>query len=111
MPGSLPTDALFVLRVWLHCVNSYGSKKLIFSPDTDVYHIRLTAVQHMPEAEVIVQLSKGYKDDPKFLCLNKLQQALCDDPVYQFTCDYRPFKHYTLVQVATMCHFLQGSER
>ena len=25
------------LRVWLHCVNTRGQRKLIFSPDTDVY--------------------------------------------------------------------------
>ena len=29
---------------------------------------------------MIVQLTKSYKDDVKFLCLNKLQQALHDDP-------------------------------
>lgn len=68
------------LWVWQHCVNSYGSKKLIFSPDTDVYHTGLTAVQHIPAAEVIVQLTKSYKDNVKFLCLNKLQQALHYDP-------------------------------
>ena len=27
------------LRVWLHCVHSAGTQKLIFSPDTDVYHV------------------------------------------------------------------------
>ncbi len=68
------------LRVWLHCIQSTGRKKLIFSPDTDVYHIGLTAMQHIPEAEVIVQLSKGYKEVPKFLHLKQLNRALCDDP-------------------------------
>ena len=26
-------------RVWLHVVHSAGNKKLLFSPDTEVYHI------------------------------------------------------------------------
>ena len=39
------------LWVWQHCVNSYGSKKLIYSPDTDVYHTGLTAVQHIQQLE------------------------------------------------------------
>ena len=30
------------LRVWLHCLHSRGTNKLLFSPDTDVYHIGLT---------------------------------------------------------------------
>ena len=29
-------------RVWLHVVQSAGDKKLLFSPDTDVYHIGLS---------------------------------------------------------------------
>ena len=28
-------------RVWLHVVHSAGTRKLLFSPDTDVYHIGL----------------------------------------------------------------------
>ena len=28
-------------RIWLHVVNSIGMKKLVLSPDTDVYHIGL----------------------------------------------------------------------
>ena len=31
-------------RVWLHVVHSAGHKKLLFSPDTDVYNIGLTAI-------------------------------------------------------------------
>ena len=46
------------LRVWFHCKNSCGVHKLIFSPDTDVYHIGLSTMSCFPECEIIVQLSK-----------------------------------------------------
>ena len=39
----------------LHCMKSCGVHKLIFSPDTDVYHIGLSS---FIECEIIVQLSK-----------------------------------------------------
>ena len=32
------------LHVWLHCMHSEGHRKLMFSPDTDIYHIGLTAI-------------------------------------------------------------------
>ena len=28
-------------RVWLHAAHSYGTRKMIYLPDTDVYHIGL----------------------------------------------------------------------
>lgn len=55
------------LRLWLHCVHSSGTKKLIFSPDTDIYHIGLTAASVQPDSEVIVQLSKSLKKGTKFI--------------------------------------------
>ena len=42
------------LRVWLHCANSQGRRKLIFSPDTDVYHL---VAQLIPQSEILLQLS------------------------------------------------------
>ncbi len=33
------------LRLWLHCANSQSRQKLIFSPDTDIYHIGVTIAQ------------------------------------------------------------------
>ena len=41
----LPIEALDTnmeegdMRVWIHCKHSAGTRKLIFSPDTDTYHI------------------------------------------------------------------------
>lgn len=37
------------LKVWLHCKNSCGVNKLIFSPDTDIYHIGLPLLTIFPE--------------------------------------------------------------
>jgi len=34
-----------LVRVWLHTFRSPGSKKLLYSPDTDVYHIGLPLLQ------------------------------------------------------------------
>ena len=31
-------------RIWLHVINSAGKKKLVLSPDTDMYHIGLPFV-------------------------------------------------------------------
>ena len=31
-------------RVWLHVLCGSGRKKLLYSPDTDVYHIGLTLI-------------------------------------------------------------------
>lgn len=48
------------MRLWLHCKHSAGSKKLIFSPDTDIYIIGLTiAPTIVPPAHVFVQLNKS----------------------------------------------------
>ncbi len=31
-------------RIWLHVLHSAGTRKLVLSPDTDVYHIGLTII-------------------------------------------------------------------
>ena len=64
------------LCVSLHCVHSAGRRKLIFSPDTDVYHADLTVVPLLPEAEIIVQLSNTFKEGSKFLHMNHLLLAI-----------------------------------
>ena len=43
-------------RVWLHVKHSAGQRKLIFSPDTDVYHIGLTSA-NLTSHDLIIQLS------------------------------------------------------
>ena len=45
------------LRVWLHCMHSSKTRTLIYSRDTDVYHIGLTQVANMSHTDIIVQLN------------------------------------------------------
>ena len=68
------------LRVWLHCKNSCGIHKFLYSPDTDVYHIGLTVLSEIPEHEVIVQLSKQTDDRARYLNMKALIAALGMDP-------------------------------
>ena len=70
-------------RVWLHAFNSAGNKKLVFSPDTDVYHIGLPFLR--PDLhDVYVQLSSVSSLDVRLLHLNYLHQALNSDPYLAF---------------------------
>lgn len=62
-------------EVWLHCVHAQGTRKLIYSPDTDIYHIGLAIVQSMPNTHVLVQLSKSCTQSAKFIDLSALQHA------------------------------------
>ena len=79
------------LRVWLHCVHSAGTQKLIFSPDTDVYHIGLTVAPRLPGAEIVLQLTKTFREGSKFLLLRNLLEALYSDPnLHGIPIDLRP---------------------
>ena len=94
------------LRVWLHCVHSAGTRKLIFSPDTDVYHAGLTVAPLIPESEIIVQLSKTFKEGSKFLHMNRLLQALQSDPdLFRIPPLIRPQAIQTLY-VCTGCDYV-----
>jgi len=65
------------MRIWLHSLHSVGNRILVFSPDTDVYHIGLTQIYGK---HVIIQLSKSLNVSPKLLDLNALLDALEKDP-------------------------------
>ncbi len=65
-------------RVWLHADRSPGRKKLIYSPDTDVYHIGLTNVDTTSN-DIIVQLST-IGTNLKLLHFNQFIEAISDDP-------------------------------
>ena len=68
-------------RIWLHCLKSAGSRKLLYSPDTDIYHIGLPIVQEkLPHSEIYVQLKGRKKDSHRYLCVNSLLEALHNDP-------------------------------
>ena len=66
-------------RIWLHVINSIGLKKLVLSPDTDVYHIGLLIVAGS-SFEVVVKLSPFTALENKYLDMQALIQALRDDP-------------------------------
>ena len=94
------------LRVWLHCVHSAGTKKLIFSPDTDVYHVGLTVASSIPSCHMIVQFSRSYKEGAKFLDINNLLQALQNDPdLHGIPCQLRPQALHSLY-VCTGCDYI-----
>ena len=85
------------LRVWLHCKNSCGVNKLIFSPDTDVYHIGLPIMALLPECKIIVQLSKHTDERARHLDMNTLITALHNDPdLSQIPLHVRPHVLQTL---------------
>ncbi len=45
-------------KIWLHTVNSAGTKKLVLSPDTHVYHYIGLPVAASSNIDVLAQLSK-----------------------------------------------------
>lgn len=66
-------------RIWLHTVNSGGKKKLVLSPDTDVYHIGLPIVAET-DHDVLVRLSKFNSVEHRILDTQALISALGNDP-------------------------------
>ena len=61
-------------------LHTSGQRLLIFSPDTDVYHIGLVGAQHIPNKAIVIQLSKSLVDSASFLHLHALLQVLQGDP-------------------------------
>ena len=68
------------LRIWLHCMHSTGSRKMLYSPDTDVYNIGLPIMQENHSLEIYIELKGRRKDSHRYLHLNKFIQALHSDP-------------------------------
>ena len=66
-------------RIWLHTINSYGTKKLILSPGTDVYHIGLPVIA-ATDLDVLVQLSSFTSIELLLLDIQALKQAFVNDP-------------------------------
>ena len=66
-------------RIWLHVLNSGGTKKLVLSPDTDVFHIGLPIVAQT-DLDVIVRLSPFSSLEQRLLNLPALISAFEDDP-------------------------------
>ena len=65
-------------RIWLHVVKSTGERKLVISPDTDVYHIGLPFVAGT-NINVIVQLSSIASLELRLLDMQALITAFGND--------------------------------
>lgn len=90
-------------RVWLHANYMARGKKLIFSPDTDVYHVGFTNVD-LSQSEVIVQLSVVGRD-LKLLHMNNFMAAINTDPnLSSLSTESRP-KILQMLYIATGCDF------
>ena len=66
-------------RIWLHVVNSAGQKKLVLSPDTDVYHIGLPIVAGTG-LDVVVRISPFSSLELRLLDMQALLSAFANDP-------------------------------
>lgn len=94
------------LRVWLYCIHSAGSEKLIFSPDTDIYHIGLTIASQRPETNIVIQLTRTFREGSKFLQLQYLPKALYTDPdLHGIPIELRPQSLQSLY-VCTGCDYV-----
>ena len=66
-------------RVWLHVLRSPGTRKLVCSPDTDVYHIGLPLICNQP-LDVFVCISVFSSQEHRYLSLNSLHTSLQGEP-------------------------------
>ena len=86
MKGSLPVEVSALAsnheetdsKAWLHALTGSTNNVLIFSPDTDTYHIGLPLLGRNSERKVVVQLSNTY-DKHEFLFLNQLIDCMYRD--------------------------------
>lgn len=66
-------------RIWLHVLHSGGTRKLVLSSNTDVYHIGLRVIAKT-ELDVIVRLSPFSSIEQRLLRLPALLTSFNDDP-------------------------------
>ena len=66
-------------RIWLHVLHSPGTRKLVLSPDTDVYHIGLPVIAPT-NLDVLVRLSTFSSIEQRFLDLQALLKSIRNDP-------------------------------
>ena len=109
---SLPCEAEEAdTTVWLHVLRSPGTRKLVCSPDTDVYHIGLPLISNRP-IHVIVRMSVFSSQEHRYLNLNSLRSSLEGDPdLSTIPRDLLPKVLQTLyVQGVIMCLILLAME-
>ena len=85
-------------RIWLHISKSVFHNFLVFSPDTDVYHIGLPIVQKFKK-KVVVQLNMKFGDE-KYLDMKKLLHALTNDMAFH---QISPSEIPNLIQILFIC--------
>lgn len=61
-------------------INSAGTKKLVLSPDTDVYHIGLPIIIAKTDVDVVVRLSPFSSLEHRLLDMQALIKAFNNDP-------------------------------
>ena len=66
-------------RIWLHVLNSAGEKKLMLSPDIDVYNIGLPLIANT-NLDIIVRLSQFTSKELCLLHMKELIHAFTNDP-------------------------------
>ena len=66
-------------RIWLPALHSPGTRKLVLSPDTDVYHIGLPVIAHT-HLDVLVRLSNFSTIEQRYLDLQALLTSIQSDP-------------------------------
>ena len=91
-------------RVWLHADHAPGRKKLIYSPDTDVYHIGLTNIDTTSD-DIIVQLS-SIGTNLKLLHINEFIEALYEDPDLSSIPTSTRAKTLQILYISTGCDFV-----
>jgi hypothetical protein len=67
------------LRIWLHCKHAQGANKLIYSPDTDIYHIGLSQ-SFLLTNDVYIQQRPSIHENARFLSMSLLIEAINSDP-------------------------------
>ena len=92
-------------RIWLHVLNSNGQKKLVLSPDTDVYHIGLPFV-FQTSLEVMVKLSPFTSLEHRYLDVQALLTAFANDPDLALIPQSHSLSVLQMLYVCTGCDFI-----
>ena len=87
-------------RIWLHIKHSTGNRKLIFSPDTNVYHIGLTDA-FIASNVLLSPIGR----ELKLLHLNELDLALQSDSDLQSIPPHKQKEILQVLHVLTGCDF------
>ena len=68
------------MRIWRHAAQTSARCILVYSPDTDIYNIGLSAFERLSNKDVYIQLNVPHSQTKMYLHLNNLIKALQLDP-------------------------------